>query len=467
MSHKREGRMVSRSVAVILLVLVHCRSARAETYRVGPVENHQSVSALVDFLQPGDTVEITGDIVDTFVLSSQGTQTHPVTIKGAVTAQNLRVTRPRITIPRGAEHGLVFRGGCAVLEGLEITGALGDNFQSGSALWHACDNLVIRNCYIHHNRQGIFGDSYSSGSTLIEFSEFDSNGGLPQKVTMMHSVYLNSTREGARMVVQFSYFHNGVDGILLKTRYPRNVIRYNWFESPFHSCVSIVDGLAASEAPGSQDLHPLHSDIVGNVFFQGWSPGPRYATLRLGGEEEGACGTEGDFHIAHNLFVTTRRTPALLPDDEIVHMRVNGNVDHICLYNNVFLEYGVSGAAVYSRGRTWDTPRTRAFVKRRGHGERIVEGANNWVSVKTIGIPEGLVNTFRGINPHFVDLLNFDFRPAKDSPLAGAGLWPLPRGRIVELAPEYEPRRGIAADPTPRPRRKVTPPSIGPFEVPE
>ena len=198
MSHKREGRMVSRSVAVILLVLVHCRSARAETYRVGPVENHQSVSALVDFLQPGDTVEITGDIVDTFVLSSQGTQTHPVTIKGAVTAQNLRVTRPRITIPRGAEHGLVFRGGCAVLEGLEITGALGDNFQSGSALWHACDNLVIRNCYIHHNRQGIFGDSYSSGSTLIEFSEFDSNGGLPQKVTMMHSVYLNSTREGAR-----------------------------------------------------------------------------------------------------------------------------------------------------------------------------------------------------------------------------------------------------------------------------
>jgi len=66
-----------------------------------------------------------------------------------------------------------------------------------------------------------------------------------------------------------------------------------------------------------------------------------------------------------------------------------------------------------------------------------------------------------------VDLVNFDLRPAKDSPLAGAGLWPLPQGRIVELAPEYEPQRGIPVDLKPKPRRKVTPPAIGPFEAVE
>ena len=81
------------------------------------------------------------------------------------------------------------------------------------------------------------------------------------------------------------------------------------------------------------------------------------------------------------------------------------------------------------------------------------------------GVAEGFVNTLRGINPHFVDLITFDFRPRKDSPLVGAGLRPLPQGRIVDLAPEYEPQRGVPADLKPKPRRKATPPSVGPFEA--
>jgi len=33
--------------------------------------------------------------------------------------------------------------------------------------------------------------------------------------------------------------------------------------------------------------------------------------------------------------------------------------------------------------------------------------------------------------------------------------------------PQFEPQRGIPADLKPKPRRKVTPPSVGPFEVEE
>lgn len=52
-----------------------------------------------------------------------------------------------------------------------------------------------------------------------------------------------------------------------------------------------------------------------------------------------------------------------------------------------------------------------------------------------------------------------------DTTRVGAWLWPLPKGRIVELVPEYEPQRGIPVHLEPAPRRKVAPPSIGPFEA--
>jgi hypothetical protein len=122
---------------------------------------------------------------------------------------------------------------------------------------------------------------------------------------------------------------------------------------------------------------------------------------------------------------------------------------------------------VYMRDMNWDTTETREFIRRRGSPDPVVEGAGNWVAEATEGIPNTFRGTLRGINPKFVDLLNGDYRPRPDSPLAGAGLWPLPKGQIVDLVPEYEPQRGIPADLKPKPRRKATPPSIGPFEVPE
>jgi hypothetical protein len=148
-------------------------------------------------------------------------------------------------------------------------------------------------------------------------------------------------------------------------------------------------------------------------------------------------------------------------------MLVHGNVDHVRAYNNIFMELGGVGGRVYERGNTWEVPATAAFRAKRGHGEPVLEGANNWISNRSTDIPEGFKDSIRGINPTFVNLLNFDFRPRKDSPLVGAGLSDLPRGQIVDLIPEYEPQRGIPANLTPRPRRKTAAPSIGPFEPSE
>ena len=202
----------------------------------------------------------------------------------------------------------------------------------------------------------------------------------------------------------------------------------------------------------------MHSDIVGNVFIQGSSPGPKYELLLLGGSSQGSPGTEGDFHLAHNLFLMTKKGG--------VAINLCGSVDRLLLYNNVLVEYGVDGCLLYERGPTWDTADTRAFTQRRGSGEPVIDGAKNCVSFKTWGVPEELQNILRGINPGFVNLVNVDFTPARVSPLAGAGFSPLPMGRVIELTPEYEPQRGIPLDLKPTPRRSAQPPSIGPFETP-
>lgn len=440
------------------LMLAAAQACAAETYTVGPGRRYSKVSQVAARLKAGDTVEVAGDIEDSFILSRSGTEEKPITIRGIAGSGGATAGgRPQIRIRAGSPCGILCRGDWNVIEGLDISGAINiKTFQAASAIYSEAEHLVVRNCRIHHNKQGIYGDSYRSGSTTIEFCEFDSNGGVSIEHSNLHSVYLCSRKAGATATVENCYFHDAVGGTFLKSRCSRNVIRYNWFENAYAACVYIVDTYQSKTLP--QGLYPMHSDIVSNVFFQGWSPGPRYTLLTLGGESEISPGTEGDFNIAHNLFVVTRRRSSSC-------MHINGNVDRVTAYNNIFMDYGVHNWEVCDRGSVWDVPKTRDFIERRASGEPLIAGVNNWVSTKADETPKGFAATLHGLNPGFADLANCDFRPRAESPLAAKALAPLPRGRVVDLPPEFEPQRGIPSDLRPRPRRKTEHPAIGPFEV--
>ncbi len=456
-----------KSAAVFLaagIVLLGALGAGGDVYRVGPGQEYALVSEVASKLAAGDVVEVTGDITDSFTLDKHGYYNNPVTIRGVTKVEGGRIVRPRITLApttsaRGSRTGIVCYGDWNVLEGLDITGAGGG--ASSHALFYNCSNLVIRNCRFHHNRAAIYSwpGARPSGNITIEFCEFDSNG-----ASTGCTVYLYALSPGAKATVQHCFFHDATGGHFIKSRYPRNVIRYNWFENQYHSAIKILNEYTNQRSRPDrrydmpQNLRPMHSDIVGNVFLQGWSPGPKADILQLGGEEAASPGTEGDFNIAHNLFIVTRNSASVV--------RIHGNVDHLNLYNNIFLGYGISGYKVYERGTVWDDPLSKAFRETRGSPDPVIAGADNWICQKATDIPQELEGSIRGTNPVFVDLVNFDFRPAKDSSLAGAGLWTLPKGRIIDLVGEFEPQRGIPADLKPRPRRKAAPPSIGPFEVP-
>jgi hypothetical protein len=448
----------SAGALLSLALLIASVPAAAGTYRVGKAGQYADVSSIVEKVLPGDVIELVGDITDSFMLSRNGTPEHPIVVRGIARVVAGRTRRPRITVTNSTMSGVTLAGDWIVLEGVEVTGALGlDDW--GYAVLVTGSHVTVRDCFIHHNRASGLGAAKFADDLLVEFCEFDSNGsGMG-----LHSMYFASGRPSAKVTVQFCYVHDGTGGNLLKSRFPRNIIRYNWFESPYFFALNLVGPQVLSDdgdRKPANNVYPLHSDIIGNVVIQGASPGSGYALMSVGGEGDTCPGTEGDFDLSHNLFLATQS-----PGHRSIVLLVHGNVDHLRLYDNVFLGRGNAPFVLYERGNVWSTPRTHDFVERRQNADPILEGRRNWISQAATNVPVPLSDTLRGSNPRFADFLDNDFHPRPDSPLAGAGIWPLPAGSSTDLVPVFEPQRCVAPGLKPKPRTHGPPVSIGPLEV--
>jgi len=314
-----------RDIAVTAVIIaVLAAAAQPGVYRVGPGEEHATISEVAEALEPGDIVEVTGDITDTVNLTAHGRHDAPITIRGVAIGQNEHAVRPRI-IPGEGRCVINCSGDWLMLEGLwfDALGLQRDSEVAG--VFHAGSHLTLRNCkFTGFTYRAILGRGLA-GSITIAFCEFES------------SAYVDiwSWTPGAIATVEHCWFHNLMQEGMLKTHCPRNIIRYNWFENAFFSALKVVDRIgnypSAQGAP-PEGLYPMHTDIIGNVFFMGSSPGSKYSILSLGGADATEPGTEGDFHIAHNLFVQTR-TDTAVPGR---HILVHGNVDRVLAYNNVF-----------------------------------------------------------------------------------------------------------------------------------
>ena len=451
---------IRKVVAISISLLFFMRVCEAVVYRVGPAEKHTTVSEVAPDLKPGDVVEVTGDIADSFTLTAHGVPGVPIVVRGVTTVVNGSIVRPRITPPSLPSANIITcKGDWTVIEGLDISGQTEGAF-GNAALIQACSYLTIRNCRFHHNYRAIHSIEEATGDTLVEYTEFDANGYAERPPVAFYSI-----RPEAKVFVQHCYFHDGTGGNFLRLCVPRSVVQYCWFENPYEHAVQVSTPAFFGE-PERPELAaailPFHSSIIGNVVVFGWGPGSAYCAFSLGGDSLEAPGTEGEFTVAHNLVLTRRggATPQ-------VAVLVHGNVDRVALYNNVFLGYGVRGSKVYERGEKWPAPRTALFAKARGTTEPVIQGSNNWVYQDAGGVPVELNRTARAANPGFLDLVDGDFQPVPQSPLTAAGLAQIPAGSYGPMAAAYEPRRGIPADLKPKARRHADVPSIGPFESSE
>ena len=395
-------------VAVSFLLVIFASAAPAAVYRVGPDEEIQTVSAIADSLAPGDIVEITGDITDSIILRPSGTAEEPIIIRGVGDA------RPAIDFAQ-ARNGIETRGSHYVFEYLAFHNA------SSRGIFQVSHDITVRDCYFEDNHNGIMGaDSTETGDILIEYCEFFHNGdGI-----YGHQIYLASWKPGAKATVQFNYFRDSAGGTNIKTRMPRNVIRYNWIEGAHNYECDLVDSDI-----GPENIRPMHLLFLGNVVVTN-NTGNSHHQLNIASDQPRSPGTKNTYLFVNNLFVCNRNSPN-------IHMtRAGGVPDSVGFYNNIFVGPSLERFAVMcienvqaEEGR----PGEEGFVKR-------LHGANNFAASNAYKTPSEIESWLRADEAGFVDFSAGDFRLQPDSPCNGAGT------DAAGVAPKYLPpiRRKMA-----------------------
>ena len=257
-------------------------TSKENILKVGPTQTYLKPSDVLDSLQDGDVIEIdAGTYTDVFVMNKSN-----ITICGVGGMSKIQAPS---YIPNGKAI-FVLDGDNIVLENLEISGAVvrdkngaGIRFQSGS--------LTVRNCYFHHNENGILTSAGVKMELFIEDSEFAYNG---HGDGYSHNIYAGHI---SKFTLKHSYSHHtnfGPDaGHLVKSRASINIIVDN-------RIMDEADGRASRmiDLPNGGD-----STITGNLIHQGANA---TNSNLLGYALEGASNASQSLTLKNNVFVNER-----------------------------------------------------------------------------------------------------------------------------------------------------------------
>ena len=138
-------------------------------------------------------------------------------------------TKRRWTIPpRGPQHGSVMVQAARNLrlENIEVSGGCEATSCNGAGLWIEPGGVgtIVKNCYFHHNDNGILSSRIPGSRVVILNSEFYMNGSPVLAGGQNHNLYIGEVDE---LVFMFSYSHASFRGQLLKSRAGTNYILYS------------------------------------------------------------------------------------------------------------------------------------------------------------------------------------------------------------------------------------------------
>jgi hypothetical protein len=377
---------------VFVVLVVAPGIVHATTYQVGPGRLYTTLQAVAGFLNPGDLVEVDGDVTypGGVVFSRPGNLEQPITIHGLRVNGNRPIisgatntvtfATPDVDDPaNGANH--------YVFEGFELTGG------SFRCLYHQADDLIARDLLVHDcPAHGILGADQGSGSLLLERVEVHHCG----NGTSQHQIYVATDEvhhPGSIFRMQHCYLHDGNGGNNVKSRAERNEIYYNWIEGALYHELELIGPDPYGAPDGwTEDMAREDSDVVGNVL---WKSNTFYVT-RVGGDGTGQ--SKGRYRFVNNTVLAG--TSAVF--------RVFDGIQSIEMHNNVFCR---SDGTALNVIRTVDAVWT--------DGEQIA-GSSNWVRSGSSNIPVQWADTLTGTDPAFTDLASFDLGPAAGSPLLNA-----------------------------------------------
>jgi hypothetical protein len=114
----------------------------------------------------------------------------------------------------------VIKGDKTTIEGVEFYGAKVPD-QNGAGIRLEGAGLTVRDCFFHHNENGILTGANRASDILVEHSEFAHNGfGDGQS----HNLYIGAVRS---FTLRFSYVHHAIVGHNVKSRAAKSVVAYS------------------------------------------------------------------------------------------------------------------------------------------------------------------------------------------------------------------------------------------------
>ncbi len=315
-----------KDVLFITLSFLCLQFAFATTFKVGASRTYTSPNALykANVVNHGDIIEIdAGDYVGTASFAKWAVNN--LIIKGVGGRPHLIANGQNLQ----GKGIWIISGNNATIENIEFSGATVPD-KNGAGIRQEGTDLTIRNCYFHHNENGILTGA-NAGDIVVEFSEFSYNG---YGDGFTHNIYVGHVKS---FTLRYSYMHHAKIGHNVKSRATKNYILYN----------RIMDEATGNSSRLIDLPNGGFTMIMGNLIMQG----PNAPNNNLVGYGlEGLSNTAPhELHFINNTLVNKRSSA--------VFLTIKSGTAIANISNNIFAGVGtvVNGPTTTKSNNTVDT----------------------------------------------------------------------------------------------------------------
>lgn len=212
MTHKLKSQL-SIKILLFSISFLFQISCYATIWKVGSSRSYTLPSQVSNLVSDGDTVEIDAGIYPSDVCRWKSDN---LLLKGIGGYAHLKSNGKSW----GDKAIWVIQGNNISIEWIEFSECTSID-KNGAGIRGEGHNLTIRNCYFHHNENGILIGAFSQCTYLIEYCEFAYNG---RNDGYTHNLYIGHIDT---LIFQYNYSHHCYIGQELKSRAKVNYILYN------------------------------------------------------------------------------------------------------------------------------------------------------------------------------------------------------------------------------------------------
>lgn len=260
---------------------------QAATLTVGPAQQFPTIAAAINASKDGDTVNVAAGLY----LNDYAEIRTKITLNAV---GGMVKMASRGFIPN--EKGVLITDTDITINGFEIYGARVTNSDgaNGAGIRYQGGKLVVTNCYIHDNQDGLLANPDSNGTVTISNSEFYHNGNSTGPAAgYTHNIYVNNI---AKLDIENSYIHGANVGHEIKSRAFTTIVQGS----------RIVDGLTGT-ASYSIDMPNGGVGIIANDQIEQGPHSQNPSIIAYG--EEGGVLPVSSLTISNTLILNDDASP--------------------------------------------------------------------------------------------------------------------------------------------------------------